>query len=320
MLLLNGRPVGDDFLEKYAEATGAKREDLILKKTAKFRLAESFFTTKRQREMKSGAYVDRQLVAPEFHVEPSIKWVNPMTGMTDILTYTVNFLPDKDGVNKSYVEPITFEYGWLTVNEGESDLYFFLNQHDSNKTNPKYLKKGINPPKPPKFTEVLPDMESNSFVNYELSVAKVITMLTDKDNKKYVNDEVALSLAKAYGIGVTIGKGRNDINKFLIDFAKRNPQKLLDDLTSAATEIRALLADAVAYNVIKLDLPYVKWVDISKGKRTVNQGIICQVPNGLDPMDYFVSWMREKDNSGVYNQLKKELEDNKLAVVESTEV
>lgn len=317
MLLLNGKPVKEDFFQKYAENTGCKLEDLFLKKTARFRLAESFFTTKRQREMKSGAIVERQLVAPEFHVEPSIKWSNPMTGMTDILSYVVNFIPDNNGVHKGYTEPITFEYGWLTVDEGQNDLYFFLNNHTDNKTNPKYLSKGVNPPRPPKFMESLPDMEANSFVNYELAVAKVITMLTDKDNKKYVNDEVALSLAKAYGIGVTVGKGRNDINKFLIAFAKKNPQKLLDDLTSAATEIRALLADAIAYDVIKWDLPYVKWSDLSKGKRTVNNGIICQIANNLDPMDYFVTWMREKDNSGVYNQLKKELEDKKLAAVEA---
>jgi len=316
MLLLNGKPVADDFFIKYAAATGTKLEDYILKKAARFRLAESFFTTKRQREMKTGAIAERQFVAPEFHIEPSIKWSNPMTGMTDILSYVVNFIPDNNGVHKGYTEPITFEYGWLTVDAGQNDLYFFLNQHGDNKTNPKYLKNGVNPSRPPKFMESMPDLESNSFVNYELSVAKVITKLTDKEAKGYVNDEVALSLAKAYGIGNTIGKGRNDINKFLIDFAKKNPTKLLDDLTSAATEIRAVLADCIAFNVIKWDMPYVKWVDVSKGKRSVNNGIICQIPNGLDEMDYFVQWMREKDNSGVYNQLKKELEDKKLAAVE----
>ena len=61
-------------------------------------------------------------------------------------------------------------------------------------------------------------------------------------------------------------------------------------------------------------------MDLSKGKRTVNNGIIVQCPSGLDPMDFFVNWMREKDNSGVYNQLKKELDDKKLAEYEAAQV
>ena len=93
----------------------------------------------------------------------------------------------------------------------------------------------------------------------------------------------------------------------------------MDDITSAATEIRSVLADAVAYNVIKFDLPYIKWSDVSKGKRSVNNGVIVQIPNGLDQMDFFVNWMREKDNSGVYNQLKKELDDKKLAELEAAQ-
>ena len=317
MLLLNGKPVADNFFESYATSMKVSKESLFVKETKKFRLTEAFFRRIRQREMKSGQTQERILVAPEYHIEPSIKWVNPTTGMTDILTYTTNFLPDQNGRNQAYVEPITFEYGWLTVLSGQNDLYFILNQHTLNKTNPKYADPSQKPNKPFTFTEVLPDKEANDFVDYERKVASIITILTDKDHRKYVNDEAVTSLAKSYGFGSVQGKGRNDVNKFLIEHAKKTPDKLLTDLTSATTEIRAVLSDAIAYGIIKKDLPYIKWVNLEKGKRTVNNGIICQVASGLEPMDYFVNWMREKDNSGVYNQLKKELDEKKLAEVES---
>jgi hypothetical protein len=87
-------------------------------------------------------------------------------------------------------------------------------------------------------------------------------------------------------------------------------------LTSAATEIRAILSDAIAHGIIVQDLPYIKWTDLDKGKRKANNGIITQVPSGLDPLDHFVNWMRESDNSGVFNQLKKDLENKKLALAD----
>jgi hypothetical protein len=317
MLLLNGKPVEDDFLERTCKALELKVSDFRITKTKKFRLTEAFFRKIRQREMKSNRFEERILVAPEYHIEPTVKWTNPLTGMTDLLTYTTNYLPDVNGRNTAAVEPVTFEYGWLTVNEGQADLYFFLVSHELNKTNPRYKNPSVKPRKPFTFTEALPDLEANDFVEYEKNVALVITMLTDKDHKKYVNDAAVVELAKSYGFGDVSGKGRNDINKFLITYAKKNPNKLLDDLTSAATEIRAILADAITFGVIDFDLPYVRWRDISKGKRSVNHGIIYQVPNGLDPMDSFVTWMREKDNSGVFNQLKKELEDKKIAAIQT---
>jgi hypothetical protein len=142
-------------------------------------------------------------------------------------------------------------------------------------------------------------------------------MIGDATSKNYVNDEAAIALAKAYGYGSMLNKGRKDINKFLIEKAKKNPTKLISDLTSAATEIRAILADAIAHGIIVQDLPYIKWTDLDKGKRKANNGIITQVPSGLDPLDHFTHWMRESDNSGVFNQLKKDLENKKLALADT---
>jgi uncharacterized protein YggU (UPF0235/DUF167 family) len=167
------------------------------------------------------------------------------------------------------------------------------------------------------FREILPNAESRVLVDHETLVAKLTLKITDPQTKGYVNEEALRYLAKSYGYGSTVGKGRTDVEKFLLSYIKKNPSQVENDLTSAATEVRAILSDALAYNVIRMDLPYIKHVDLTKGKRTVNNGIICQVPNGLEPIDFFVNWMREKDNSGVFNQLKKELEDKKLAEIEA---
>ena len=321
MLLINGKPVEDDFLVKYAQVKKKSLSDFTPKKTEAFKLQDSFFRRVRQREMKSGKMQDRVLVSPEFSIDATYQWYSPFTGMQVNLTYTKNYQPDNNGVNRSPINQVSFEYGIVTVDKEESDLYFWLLNHPLNQTNPKYLEdENQRPPKPFLFRQLLPDREANVFIDHEKTVSKVILMITDPTMKQYINDEALKHLAKSYGYGSVLNSGRKDLEKFVIGFAKKHPQKVLDDLTSAATEIRAVLADAEQYGVIKFDFPYVKWVDLSKGKRTVNNGIIVQCPSGLDPMDFFVNWMREKDNSGVYNQLKKELDDKKLAEYEAAQV
>jgi len=321
MLLINGKPVEDNFLVKLAELNKKSITDYMLKKPAIFKLQDSFFTVKRQKEMKTNRLVERTLVSPEFSIDATYDWLNPFTGMTCRLTYTDSYVPDEQGRNRNPVSQVTFEYGFLTVSELQNDLYFWLNGYPLNQTNPRYLdNEHTRPPKPFLFRELLPDRENSALVDHEKLVSKVILMLTDKDTKGYVNDETLKHLAKSYGFGSTVDKGRKDVESFMLKYAKQNPGKVMDDLKSSATEIRSVLSDAIHYKVIVKDLPYIKWADVSKGKRSVNNGIICQVPNGLEPVDYFVSWMREKDNSNVYQQLKKELDDKKLAEIETLEV
>jgi hypothetical protein len=315
MLLLDGKPVADTFLSDYAQTKRIDLQSLILKKPATFKLSDSFFQTVMQREMKSGKLVERPRVSPHFALEPTIKWMNPQTGLTQMLTYTTNFRSNDRGVNVAEVEPVVFEYGFLTVTTEQNDLYFWLNNHALNQTNPKYKDENNRPQKPFLFREVLPDLESTALVEHERLVAKLTLRVTDKDTKGYINDEALMYLVKSYGFGSTVGKGRKDAEKFILNFIKKNPTKVESDLTSAATEIRAVLADAIHYGVIVWDAPYYKFVDLSKGKRTVNNGIICQVTAGLEPIDYFVNWMREKDNTGVYAQLKKEVDSKKYAEV-----
>ena len=317
MLLLDGKPVSEDFLAKYAEVKKIPFADLQLKKPTTFKLSDSFFRVIRQREMTSGKSVERTMVSPHHAIEATMKWYNPFTGMTQMLTYVTNFIPNKDGTNLSEVEPIVFEYGFITVLQEQNDLYFMLNNHPLCQTNPKYKDENNRPNKPFMFREILPNAESRVLVDHETLVAKLTLKITDPQTKGYVNEEALRYLAKSYGYGSTVGKGRTDVEKFLLSYIKKNPSQVENDLTSAATEVRAVLSDAIAYNVITFDLPYAKWVDTTKGKRTVNNGIICQIPNGLEPIDYFVNFMREKDNTGVFNQLKKELEDKKLAEIEA---
>ena len=270
--------------------------------------------------MRSGRIDERVVCPPEYGIPATYDWFNPITGSRDKLSYSNNFEPDNHGYNKNAFEQVILVDGFIEVRNGQSDLYFWLLNHPLNQTNEYYTQNASNrPPKPFVFKQVLPDRENMVFVNQEALVAKAVLMITDKGTKGYVNDEALTALAKAYGFGSTVNKGRKDLEAFMLKYAKNNPQKVIDDLTSSATEVRAILSDAVTYGVIKWDLPYVKFCDVSKGKRTVNNGIICQIPNGLDPMDYFVNYLREKDGSGVFNQLKKELEDKKIAEIELEE-
>lgn len=318
MLLINGRPVDDDFLVKYAKKYGKTLEEITLQKSATFKLQNSFFTIKRQKEMKTGRVVTRELCPPEFSIDATYDWYNPFIGAQCKLTYTDRYAPDENGYNTNPISQVAFEYGFINVPQENTYLYFWLMNHPLNQTNPKYLdNEHTRPNKPFLFRELLPDLESAVLVDNEQLVAQVTLKLTDPTYKGYINDEALKYLAKAYHFGSVAGKGRKDLIKFLMPYVKSNPKKILDDINSAAIEIRAVLSDAVQYNVIKMDLPYVKWIDI-KGKRAVNNGIIVQCPNGLDPMDFFVQWMREKDNSNVYQQIKKELEDKKLAEVEAS--
>lgn len=317
MLLLDGKPVSEDFLKNYAEAKKIPFSEMQLKKPTTFKLSDSFFRVVRQREMTSGKSVERTMVSPHHAIEATMKWYNPFTGMTQMLSYVTNFIPNKDGSNLSEIEPVVFEYGFITVLQEQNDLYFFLNNHPLNQTNPKYKDENNRPSKPFMFREILPNAESRVLVDHETLVAKLTLKITDPSTKGYVNEEALRYLAKSYGYGSTVGKGRTDVEKFLLSYIKKNPAKVESDLTSASTEVMAILSDAIAYNVITYDAPYYKWSDLSKGKRTVNNGIICQVTSGLEPIDYFVNYMREKDSTGIFNQLKKELEDKKLAEIDS---
>lgn len=316
MLLINGKPVEDNFLHEIAEKQGKKIEDFLLDKPATFRLQDSFWTIKHQREMKSGKMTTRKLVSPEFSIDATYDWFNPLTGMTAKLTYTTAYQPDERGHNRNPISQVSFEYGFITVDKEQTDLYFWLNNHQLNQTNPKYLENAnTRPPKPFLFKEVLPDRENQAMVDHETEVAELTLMFTSPKYKGYVNDEAIKTLAKAYGIGSLVGKGRKDIEKFMLPFVKQSPKKVKDDITSAAIEIRAVLSDATEYGVIKYDAPYFKWTEL-KGKKVVNNGIICSVAVGHEPIDFFVNFMREKDNSGVYQQIKKDLEAKKFAEAE----
>lgn len=320
MLLLNGKPVAGNFLEKQAQRQGKTLNDITLKKTTTFKLSDSYFRKTRLKEMRSGKFEEKIFCPPSFNLEPTYLWQNPETGMTEKLTYTTNYLPGVDGVNMGEVFPVEIEYGFITVDPTQNDLYYWLNNHPDNQTNPEYVSGKLKPKKPFRFYEVMPDVEAIKFVDHERIVSKAILMFTDKDTKGWVNDEALMHLAKSYGYGNTANAGRKDLEKFMLKHVKQNPQKVLNDISSAATEVRSVIADAVTFGIIKFDLPYVKWVDLSKGKRTANKGIICQISNGLDSMDFFVEWLREKDNSGVFNQMKKELDDKKLEALESATV
>lgn len=320
MLLLNGRPVKDGFLKEYADKAQVSFESLIPKKTETFKLQESFWRIVNQRELKTNRLTQRTFVSPEWGIPATYDWYNPFTGTRDKLSYSANYQPDANGYNKNAYEQVFFEYGFVTAQEGHSDFFFWLNNHPLNQTNPLYLNDGNRkPPKPFMFRQVLPDRENTLFVDHERLVATATLMLTDPKQKGYINSEALLYLAKSYNFGSTVNAGRKDVEKFLLTYAKKNPQKLIDDLSSSTTEIRAIIADALAYGIIKDDSPYLRWVDISKGKRTVNGGIICQVAQGLDPIDFFVNWLREKDNTGTYMQIKKELEDKKQVEVEQAQ-
>lgn len=320
MLLLNGRPVKDEFLKEYAERTKIDFQSLIPKKTETFKLQESFWRIINQKEMKTNRQVQRTFVAPEWNIPATYDWYNPFTGSRDKLSYSSNYQPDANGYNRNAFEQVTFEYGFISVQEGHSDLFFWLNNHPINQTNPLYLNDETKkPPKPFMFRQVLPDRENTIFVDHERLVAKATLMLTDPQTKGYINSEALVYLAKSYGFGSVVNAGRKDVEKFLLTYAKKNPQKLIDDLSSSTTEIRAVIADAIQYGIIKIDLPYIRFVDLTKGKRTVNGGVICQVPNGIETIDYFVNWTREKDNSGSYNQIKKELDEKKYVEVTEAE-
>jgi len=318
MLLINGKPVDDNFFNRLAEFEKTEVSEFTLKRPTSFKLQNSFFTIKRQKEMKSGRTITRELCSPEFSIDATYDWFNPFIGAQCKLTYTQQYMPDEQGRNRNPISQVSFEYGYLTIPQEDTYLYFWLNNHPLNQTNPKYLnKENTRPPKPFLFREILPDLESALAVDNEQLVAQVTLRLTDSSYKGYINDEALKQLAKSYGFGSVLNKGRKDLVKHLMPYVKQNPNKILDDINSAATEIRAVLSDAIQYNVVKFDMPYVKWIEI-KGKRALNNGIIVQCPNGMEPLDYFVNWMREKDNSNVYQQIKKELEDKKLAEVEAS--
>jgi len=314
MLLLNRKPVAQEWLKDQCTLLGLKLENL--QKPTTFRLVESYWRKVVQLEGNSNQMRERTFVAPEFHIEATYLYSNKQTGLTENLTYVRNFVPDASGHNSNAIEPIIFERGICAVDEGQADLFFFLLNSPINKNNPKYADGKTKPYKPFQFTQILPDVEASDFVDYELAISKAVSMIGDPSYKHYVNDEAAIALAKSYGYGSMLNKGRKDVNKFLIEKAKKNPTKLISDLTSATTEVRAVLADAIAHGIIVQDLPYIKWTDLDKGKRKANNGIITQVPSGLDPLDHFTYWMRENDNSGVFNQLKKELENKKLALAD----
>ena len=316
MLLINGKPVQDTFLKDYAAVKKIDFESLLLEKPQTFKLSDSFFRKVHQREMKTNRLVERVRVSPQYNMEATIDFFNPFTGMRDKLTYATQYIPDSNGKNIAEIEPVSFVYGFLIVEKEQTDLFFWLNNHPLNQNNPKYLDENVRPNKPFAFRQILPDQENATFFDHEMAVAKVVTMLGDS---RKVSDKTLKHLAKSYGFGSTLDKGRKDLVAFVLRKAKENPSRILNDLSSAKTEIRSIIADAEIYGIIKQDSPYWKWCDTAKGKRSVNQGIICQVANGLEPMDFFVDWIREKDNSGVFNQLKKELDDKKLEEVEKAE-
>lgn len=297
MLLINKKPAPDGFL------TAQKAE--VLDKDKTFRLTESHFTEVRQKDDK-GHWHTRILTPKTWMILPSYQWFDAAKGQRYEITYTTNYLPNNEGYNLAFPEGLEFENGLLMVQAGQTDLYWFLTNHPACSDNSLYVSGKQSPQKPCQFKEIKPNVDSNLLVEFETKIAQLLLRVTMPSHKEYISDELATRLAKAYGFAFAYGKdGRQDINKFLIGIIRKNPDRFEHDILSANTERRALIGDAINLNVMRYDAPYFKWVNL-KGKKSVNEGIICQVTGGIDPTDFFAQWLVDQAPE-VLQQVKKEV-------------
>ena len=209
---------------------------------------------------------------------------------------------------------IEFNKGFLTVEPGQEDLLLFLRSHEQNKTNTVWSKvDGFNeqiykPTKAFLFKEIIPEKEDAA--SYDLTHNRLKAQTAAFDPKRIPMNK-AIVMATAYGLTDAKSKGEKGIRKFLYDNATANPDQFLTDMASNAFELKATVQSALSLRIIKFDAPYIQWTD-RKAKKFA-EGRICQVSAGMNPIDFFVQWLREKDKSGVMDELKRmvdeELED-----------
>lgn len=184
--------------------------------------------------------------------------------------------------------PITFNNGFLIVENTNPNLKKFLDMCNANLNNPNRSSSST-----PSFG--LEDSEKKAKEKLERSriemdaVSTVLTMSLDK----------LVGYAKV--LGVNVKNSTDEIRYDMKILAEKDPSGFIAGLDSPLTEIKELILKASEYKVIKLDPDKVYWT-IGNSRQA-----ITSVPMGVKPLDHLAEICLTVDGEPIVSQIKAQL-------------
>jgi len=204
------------------------------------------------------------------------------TGKVRAIRYCVNepsiFLDEQN--KDSIREHIIFREGLIAVNVNRANLQDYLDAHPDNFKNGGSL-----------FSEVNTDAKATASLDVEFLIHDAVGIVRDKSIEEL--------LPVAIYLGVDIEQKNNEIKRELLLEAKNNPDAFIKLFDNPIVKARAVVVQAIDYNIIKVTRDSVSWSETNRP--------IVSVAAGQDAQDVITRFLLQDKGAAVYEDITAKL-------------
>lgn len=273
-----------------------------LPKTVIFELVES---SKGRRKTDRG-YVPKN---SNYLIPMRYSITDPETGQTVEVVYSGNkTIPFEHGYIPSSFQPDAVVINGEIVADKTRDaelIYALLNSVFC-EDNPKYQQF----PHLLKPTYRIKNLKNTSKGKLDRGkmIADALGYLTDKEK---FDDRKVTKVYKAAGYAdadILIGNESFDVMRSVLqEMAIQRPEDFFKVFEDGLSDVRVIIEDALINNIIALNDKGFVWGQTGTAK---NVPMICKIPKGKEKreaVEILINFLKFKDDSGVYDEIKKEL-------------
>lgn len=239
--------------------------------------------------------------------------VDPQTGVTTEIVFSGNRpIPFEGGHVKAGYDPEAFSIsGDIVFNKKKDAEKIYALIHSIHcADNPKYSEEFATELKPIYRIKNLKNESKAKNANAS-RVSEALLIIT---NREKITDSKIAKLYKAGGFSdaeLLIGNEEfENMRATLTDIAMKEPDKFFKIFEDGLSDTRVTIHDAITHGIIN----YVDGKGFTWGKtiNAHNKPLICSIPRGKElkeAVEIFINFLKLKDDTGVFEELKKELDE-----------
>lgn len=285
---------------------GQKPQDIVLPldlpKTIVFELTENHRCYRRTANgLKS---VEANIILPMKYTV-----IDPKKGQAEEVIFASNGLVQREGnghVSPSFYPPAYVMKGDIVLNrDKDKGLVYALLNSVFCENNPRF-KDGFEGDLRPIY-RIKNFKKDNKKSQMFSRIGVALSIITDRDK---LNDEKIAKLYKASGFSDAVilieNKEFDVMRDVLSELASKDPEKFFAIYEDGLADVRSTIQDALTKKVIAFTPKGFVWGE----GITKNVPLIFASPKGLEQtqaVEKLINFLRLKDDSGVYDEIKKEL-------------
>lgn len=214
--------------------------------------------------------------------QKNITFYDDELGKVRAIRYCINepsiFLDEQS--KESIREHIIFRDGVLAVNVNRANLQDYLDAHPDN------VKNGGSV-----FAEVNTEAKATATLDTEFLLHDAIGLVRDKSIEEL--------LPVAIFLNINIEQKNNEIKRELLMEAKANPDSFIKLFDNPVVKARAVVVQAVDYNIIRVTRDSVSWSETNRP--------IVSVAAGQDAQDVITRFLLQDKGAAVYEEITAKL-------------